>query len=91
MIPKPLDPRLITTISPAVAKAAMDSKVAQINIENWSQYKLELQERVGIDQRFISRIITRAKKDPKRVIYGEAHEVSILKAAQQVIDQRFGV
>ena len=91
LIPKPLDPRLITTICPAVAKAAMDSNVAQINIENWRQYKIELQERVGIDQRLISRIITRAKKDPKRVIYGEAHEVSILKAAQQVIDQRVAI
>jgi len=91
LIPKPLDPRLITTICPAVAKAAMDSNVAQINIENWSQYKTELQERVGIDQRLISRIVTRAKKDPKRVIYGEAHEVSILKAAQQVIDQRVAI
>ncbi len=91
LIPKPLDPRLITTISPAVAKAAMDSKVAQINIQNWNQYKLELQERVGIDQRLISRIITRAKKDPKRVIYGEAHEVSTLKAAQQIIDQRVAI
>ena len=46
---------------------------------------------MGIDQRLISRIITRAKKDPKRVIYGEAHEVSILKAAQQVIDKRVAV
>jgi malate dehydrogenase (oxaloacetate-decarboxylating)(NADP+) len=87
LIPKPLDPRLITIISPAVAKAAMDSKVAQIDIENWEQYKIELQERVGIDQRLISRIITRAKKDPKRVIFGEAHQVSILKAAQQAVDQ----
>ena len=91
LIPKPLDPRLMTRISPAVAKAAMDSNIAQLKIEDWDQYEIELEERLGIDHRLISRIITRAKKDPKRVIFGEAHDVSILKAAQQVVDQGIAI
>ena len=91
LIPKPLDPRLMTRISPAVAKAAMDSNIAQLKIEDWDQYEIELEERLGIDHRLISRIITRAKKDPKRVIFGEAHDVAILKAAQQVVDQGIAI
>jgi malate dehydrogenase (oxaloacetate-decarboxylating)(NADP+) len=74
-----------------VAKAAMDSNIAQLKIEDWDQYEIELEERLGIDHRLISRIITRAKKDPKRVIFGEAHDVSILKAAQQVVDQGIAI
>ena len=91
LIPKPLDPRLMTRISPAVAKAAMDSNIAQLKIKDWDQYEIELEERLGIDHRLISRIITRAKKDPKRVIFGEAHDVAILKAAQQVVDQGIAI
>ena len=91
LIPKPLDPRLMTRISPAVAKAAMDSNIAQLKIEDWDQYEIELEERLGIDHRLISRIITRAKKDSKRVIFGEAHDVAILKAAQQVVDQGIAI
>lgn len=82
LIPKPFDPRLITTIAPAVAKAAMDSGVAKYAIEDWDAYELELQERIGIDQRLMLRVITRAKKDPKRVVFAEADNVKILKAAQ---------
>lgn len=87
LIPKPLDPRLITTISPAVAKAAMDSGVARINIKDWEQYKLDLQERIGIDQRLISRLINRARKDPKRVVFAEADDMNVLKAAQMSVDE----
>ncbi|UJP63320.1 NADP-dependent malic enzyme [Mongoliitalea daihaiensis] len=82
LIPKPFDPRLITTIAPAVAKAAMESGVAKYHIEDWEAYELELQERIGIDQRLMLRVITRAKKDPKRVVFAEADNVKILKAAQ---------
>ena len=90
LIPKPLDPRLITTISPAVAKAAMDSGVAKAKITNWEEYKLDLQKRVGIDQKLISRVISRAKKNPKRVVFAEAHDLRILKAAQIVADEGIG-
>lgn len=87
LIPKPLDPRLITTISPAVARAAIETGVARITIKNWDKYALELQERIGIDQRLISRVITRARKDPKRVVFAEADDVNILKAAQLSLDE----
>ena len=88
LIPKPLDLRLITTISPAVAQAAMDSGVARKQITNWQEYDLELQRRIGIDQKLISRVISRAKKDPKRVVFAEAHDLRILKAAQTVRDEK---
>ncbi len=87
LIPKPLDPRLITAISPAVAKAAMDTGVARIDIPDWDKYSLELQERIGIDQRLISRIITRARRNPKRVVFAESDDVNILKAAQMAYDE----
>ncbi|CAM3586614.1 NADP-dependent malic enzyme [Pontibacter korlensis] len=88
LIPKPLDPRLITTVSPAVAKAAMDSGVARIPITDWEAYEQELQERIGIDQKLMSRITTQAKKDPKTVVFAEADNYKILKAAQIVQEQR---
>ncbi len=91
LIPKPLDPRLITTISPAVAKAAMDSNVAQKHIDDWDKYELELKKRVGIDQSLLSRIVTRARKKPKKVVFAEADDVNVLKAAQLVVDEGIAV
>jgi malate dehydrogenase (oxaloacetate-decarboxylating)(NADP+) len=87
LIPKPLDPRLITTISPAVAKAAMDSGMAKKPITDWGAYHQELQKRIGIDQKFMNQIIDRAKKDPKRVVFAEANHHKILKAAQILRDE----
>lgn len=90
LIPKPLDPRLITTIAPAVAKAAMESGVAKNPIKDWVAYELELQERIGIDQRLMSVVIARAKKDPKNVVFAEADNRKILKAAQIIRDEKIG-
>src|SRR5690606_19875794 len=90
LIPKPLDPRLITTIAPAVAKAAIDSGVAKKIITDWEAYHLELQERIGIDQRLMSRVISRAKEEPKRVVFAEADNRKILKAAQIIQDEKIG-
>ncbi|GAB4239173.1 MAG: NADP-dependent malic enzyme [Ekhidna sp.] len=90
LIPKPMDPRLITTISPAVAKAAMDSGVARIKIKDWKKYEDELLERVGIDQRLISRFVNRARQNPKKVVFAEADHVNILKAAQMTLDSGIG-
>jgi malate dehydrogenase (oxaloacetate-decarboxylating)(NADP+) len=87
LIPKPLDPRLITTISPAVAKAAMDSGIAKKPISDWGAYHVELQKRIGIDQKFMNRIIDRAKEKPKRVVFAEATHHKILKAAQVLVDE----
>jgi malate dehydrogenase (oxaloacetate-decarboxylating)(NADP+) len=87
LIPKPLDPRLIVTISPAVARAAMESGVARHPITDWGEYHQQLLNRIGIDQKLITRIIDRAKKNPKRVVFAEAHHIKILKAAQMVKEE----
>ena len=86
LIPKPLDPRLITRISPAVAKAAMESGVAKKPILDWEAYDVQLQERIGIDQKVVSRMISRAKKNPKRVVFAEADHRKILLAAQICVE-----
>ena len=86
LIPKPLDARLITAISPAVAKAAMETGVARTKITDWRKYEEELLERIGIDQRLISRIVSRARRNPKRVLFAEADDLTILKAAQMSLD-----
>lgn len=81
IIPKPLDPRLITTVSPAVAKAAMDSGVAQHDITDWDAYRIELRKRMGLDNRFLRTLSLRAKQNPQRVVFSEADNPKILKAA----------
>lgn len=87
LIPKPLDPRLITSISPAVAKAAIESGVARHEITDWSSYQRELEERVGLDQRLMSRLVFRARQSPKRIVFAEAGDIDILKAAQMAVDE----
>lgn len=91
LIPKPLDPRLITEISIAVAKAAVESGVAQQPITDWVKYEMQLQNRIGLDQKLISTLMNNAKNAPKRVVFPEAHEVKILKAAQYVVDEKIAV
>jgi malate dehydrogenase (oxaloacetate-decarboxylating)(NADP+) len=81
IIPKPLDPRLITRVSPAVAQAAMESGVAQLDITDWDRYKIELRKRMGLDNRFLRGMSLRAKQNPQRVVFGEADNPKILKAA----------
>ena len=81
IIPKPLDPRLITAVAPAVAKAAMDSGVAQLDITDWEDYEGKLRGRLGLDNRFLRSLSMRAKKNPMKVVFGEADRVKILKAA----------
>ncbi len=87
IIPKPIDPRLIYTVAPAVAKAAMDSGVAKNPITDWNAYKEELKSRLGLDEKFLSRIAIQAKKNPKRVVFTEADNYKILKAAQISIEE----
>ncbi len=82
IIPKPVDPRLLSTVAPAVAKAAMESGVAKHPITDWDAYKLELQKRLGQDNQ-LSRIIgNKARQDPKRVVFADAENLKILKVAQ---------
>lgn len=87
LIPKPMDTRLITTIAPAVAKAAMDSGIAKYPITDWGLYHQQLQKRIGIDQKLITNLIDRAKQSPKRVVFAEAENPKILKAAQILQDE----
>ena len=86
-IPKPLDPRLLTTVAPAVAKAAMDSGVARAPITDWEGYKASLRKRLGIDNDFVNRLMLKAKTAPKRVVFAEADNVSILRAAQMAANE----
>jgi malate dehydrogenase (oxaloacetate-decarboxylating)(NADP+) len=87
IIPKPLDPRLIHTISPAVAKAAIDSGVALKPITNWTAYESELKKRLGLDNKLIRVITSKAKQNPKRIVFAEADTYKILKAAQIVSEE----
>ncbi|GAA4382424.1 NADP-dependent malic enzyme [Hymenobacter koreensis] len=91
LIPKPLDPRLITTVSPAVAKAAMESGSARLPITDWHAYEDELRSRLGVNQKLMNRITSRARSAPKRVVYPEADNYKILKAAQIVHDEGIAV
>jgi malate dehydrogenase (oxaloacetate-decarboxylating)(NADP+) len=82
IIPKPLDPRLIYYIAPAVAKAAMESGVAKNPIADWDLYEMELKNRLGLDNKLIRNITEKAQMNPKRVVFAEADNIKILKAAQ---------
>ncbi|MBC7509979.1 MAG: NADP-dependent malic enzyme [Ferruginibacter sp.] len=90
IIPKALDPRLLSTVAPAVAKAAMESGVAKYPITDWEAYKVELNKRLGLDNQ-LSRVIgNKARKDPKRVVFADAENIKILKVAQLVVDEGVG-
>jgi len=90
IIPKPFDPRLLATVAPAVAKAAMDSGVARISITNWEEYTIELNKRLGLDNQLSRVLINKAKNNPKRIIFADAENLKILKAAQQVLEEGIG-
>jgi len=91
IIPKPIDPRLITMVAPAVAKAAMESGVAQKPIADWDAYENELLSRLKLDNKLTRSIINRAKKSPKRVVFGEADDTRVLKAAQIAKSEGFAI
>jgi malate dehydrogenase (oxaloacetate-decarboxylating)(NADP+) len=91
IIPKPLDPRLISTISPAVAKAAIESGVAQKKIVDWDAYDIELNKRLGIDNQLIRALGSKARKDPKRVVFADAENIKVLKAAQIAGDEGIAI
>lgn len=88
IIPKPLDPRLITEVAPAVAKAAMDTGVARLDIVDWDKYKIELMKRMGIYNKLISDIRTRAKSKKKRIVFSDADNFKVLKAVEVVCSQK---
>ncbi len=90
IIPKPLDPRLLSTVAPAVAKAAMESGIAKQPIANWDNYINNLNKRLGLDNQVMRVIGNKARRDPKRIVFAEADNVKILKAAQIVFDEGIG-
>jgi malate dehydrogenase (oxaloacetate-decarboxylating)(NADP+) len=87
IIPKPLDPRLIYYVAPAVARAAMESGVAQDAIENWEEYENQLKSRLGLDNKLQRNITSKAQGNPKTVVFPEGDNIKILKAAQQAYDE----
>ncbi len=91
IIPKPFDPRLIYTIPPAIAKAAMDSGIAKNPITNWTKYKEHLMERLGAGNKLVRQLHSRAKANKKRIVFAEADHLDVLKAAQIVSDEGIGI
>ena len=87
IIPKPLDPRLLTVVAPAVAKAAMNSGIAKAPIEDWEAYKFALEERLGRDNKLLRALTDKAKRNPKRVVFAEGANFKVLKAAQTVLNE----
>ena len=85
IIPKPFDPRLITTVAPAVAKAAMKSGVAKARIRDWEAYERELSDRLGRDDKFIRLLNENARRKPQRIVFTEGDNYRILKAAEILI------
>ena len=91
IIPKPLDPRLITAVAPAVAMSAIRSGVAKLEIPDWNKYRESLIKRLGLDNKLIRTLTARAKRNPKKVVFAEAEHYKILKAAQQVSDEGIAI
>ena len=88
IIPKPVDPRLITTVAPAVAKAAMESGVAKNPIEDWDAYEQELAIRLGNTSTLSKVIENKAKLDVQQIVFADVENVSMLKAARVVIEEK---
>jgi malate dehydrogenase (oxaloacetate-decarboxylating)(NADP+) len=88
LIPKPMDPRLLTWVSIAVAKAAIASGVARKEITDWDAYENRLRDLMGYDNKLIREFTDMAKQNPKRVVFAEGSHENMLKAAAQVRDEK---
>jgi malate dehydrogenase (oxaloacetate-decarboxylating)(NADP+) len=86
IIPKPFDPRLITVLAPAVAKAAMDSGVATRPIEDFAAYRQRLSQFVFRSGLVMKPVFDRARQDPLRLVYAEGEDERVLRAAQNAVD-----
>jgi malate dehydrogenase (oxaloacetate-decarboxylating)(NADP+) len=91
IIPKPLDPRLIVTVAPAVAKAAIDSGVARNPITDWESYKVELMKRMGTYNHLVNEVQVKAKSNPKRIVFASADDYRVLKAAQMLRNEHIAL
>jgi malate dehydrogenase (oxaloacetate-decarboxylating)(NADP+) len=85
IIPKPLDPRLLTIVAPAVAKAAIDSGVARIEITDWEAYNNKLRATMGIDNKMLRHFYDTARQSPRRVVFSESNHINMLKAAEAAL------
>ena len=90
IIPKPLDPRLLACVAPAVAKAAIASGVARTIIKDWDAYEIEMNSRLGLDNQLSRAIGNQARQNPKRVVFADAENSKVLKAAQLVLEEKIG-
>jgi malate dehydrogenase (oxaloacetate-decarboxylating)(NADP+) len=90
IIPKPLDPRLLAAVAPAVAKAAIESGVARKTITDWDAYEIEMNSRLGLDNQLSRAIGNKARQNPKRVVFADAENSKVLKAAQLVLEEKIG-
>ncbi len=87
IIPKPLDPRLLTIVAPAVAKAAMESGVARKTITDWNAYNDKLREMMGHDNKMLRRFYDTARQSPRRVVFSESNHINMLKAAEVALSE----
>jgi malate dehydrogenase (oxaloacetate-decarboxylating)(NADP+) len=87
IIPKPMDPRLLSTVAPAVAKAAIKSKVAKYKIEDWDAYAAQLRARLGEDDQVLRTITDKAKRKPKRVAFADGENFKVIKAAATALEE----
>lgn len=87
IIPKPIDPRLIIHVAPAVAKAAIATGVARKIITDWKAYEIELMKRMGLYDKLVDDIRIRARQDPKTILFADANNFKVLKAVQAVINE----
>ena len=90
IIPKPLDPRLLAAVAPAVAKAAIASGVARKIITDWDAYEIEMNSRLGLENQLSRAIGNKARQSPKRVVFADAENSKVLKAAQLVLEEKIG-
>jgi len=85
IIPKPFDPRVLWTVAPAVAKAAIESGVAKKIITDWKAYEEELKERLGISKEILRMVVNKAIKQPKKIVFPEGKEEKIILAASSLV------
>jgi len=90
IIPKPFDPRVLWNVAPAVAKAAIETGVARVIIEDWDSYREQLKERLGFSQEVVRSVIHEARKNPKKIVYPEGEEEKIIRAANSVSNDNIG-
>ncbi len=87
IIPKPLDPRVLTHVASAVAQAAMDTGVARATIENMEDYKDSLEARLGKSRELMRTIIHKAQRNPKRIVFPEGESDRVIRASYQIVHQ----